>query len=399
MAKKRGNGEGSIIQRKDGRWQATITAGHDANGKPKRRAFYGKTRKEAVSKMNEALQSLQQGNYVEPSRITFGEWIQRWLDDYAKPKTRQTTWESYEVIIKTHIIPDLGKIPLAKLQASDLQRFYNQKLQSGRIKDNSGLSTRYVRYMHTLIKKSLDQALKENLISKNMANATQPPTVKTKKMTCLTEDQLVTLIDVARQDRLAAAFILDIATGLRRGELLGLKWDVLDLSKGNIVVKRQLLSVKGGSVIEEDIKTKSSERNIPIPANIVKELKVHKARQAKEKLAFGEAYQNNNLVFCKEDGSLLDPREFTKRFQGLLKKAELPKIRLHDIRHSHASLLLAKGVSPKVIQERLGHSSITITLDLYSHLAPGMQEAASNMIDDLFHKEKDPIQAEHEQGK
>jgi integrase len=388
---KRGNGEGCVRQRKDGYWTAIITIGYDDNGKPKRKTFYGKTRKEVVAKMDEAKSQLMQGTFTEASKITLGEWMVKWLEEYKKPTIRQNTFESYYDVIKTHILPcGISRVKLQKIQACDLQSFYNDKLKNGRIDNKGGLSTRYVRYIHTLIREALEQALKENLVSRNMADATSPPTVKTKGMQILTKEQLQDFISVVREDRLATAFILDIGTGLRRGELLGLKWDCVDFKKSTIIIKRQLLSLKDGPVIEEDMKTKSSKRSIPLAENLIKELKAHKVRQAKEKLQIGDMYNDQGLVFCQEDGSPIEPKSFTKRFQNLLKQAGLPKLRLHDLRHTHASLLLSENIHPKVVQERLGHSSISMTLDLYSHLSPGLQEAASQKIDNLFETEKEP---------
>lgn len=392
MGKRRGNGEGSVIKRKDGLWQASISLGYQDNGKPKRRTFYGKTRKEAVEKMEEAKQSLKQGTYVEPNKIALGDWIEKWLENYKKPNLKQSTYEGYHITAKTHIIPSLGKIPLSKLQANDLQKFYIDKLTKGRVSDGSGLTTQYVRHMHIIIRGALQQAVKENLIPRNVADATEPPAVKHDKVTFLTEEQLQQFLSEVKNDRLSSAFILEIATGLRRGELLGLCWDSVDLEKGIITIRRQLLSLKDGLKLEDTTKTKSGKRSIPIPANVLKELKSHKVRQSKEKLQAGELYQENGLVFCKEDGTPLEPRNFTKKFQRLLKQAGLAKVRLHDLRHSHASLLLKKGIHPKIVQERLGHSSITVTLDKYSHLVPGLQEKATGLINDLFDtKEKDSL--------
>jgi integrase len=204
----------------------------------------------------------------------------------------------------------------------------------------------------------------------------------------LTEEELLTFFDAARNDRLYAAYVLAATTGLRRGELLGLCWDSVDLENGVITVQRQLLVLKEGITLEEATKSRSGRRSIVLTDDAIRELKAHRKRQLQERLLMGEAYQDHGLVFCKEDGTPLDPREFTKRFQRHLEKAGLPKVRLHDLRHTHASLLLARGVHPKIVQERLGHSSITMTLDLYSHLVPGLQEAAAATLNGLLSKEK-----------
>jgi integrase len=210
----------------------------------------------------------------------------------------------------------------------------------------------------------------------------------------LTEEELLTFLDVAKEDRLYAAYVLAATTGLRRGELLGLCWDCVDLEQGVITVKRQLQALKGGLVLEETTKSKSGRRSVVLTDDAIRELKAHRKRQLQEKLLLGWAYQDHNLVFCREDGRPLEPAWFTKHFERLLAKAGVPVVRLHDLRHTHASLLLARGVHPKIVQERLGHSSITMTLDLYSHLVPGLQEAAAATLNGLLSKQKGPARTQ-----
>jgi integrase len=389
MAKRRGNGEGTIYKRQDGTWAGQVSIGYDpVTGKLKRKSFYGKTRKEVVEKMAKALQEVRNGTFVEPAQTTFGEWLDKWLTGYKKGQLKPSTYESYETLINVHIKPGLGKIPIAKLQANMLQSFYNEKLEKGRADGKGGLSTRMVRYLHAIIRQALQQAVKEGLLPRNVADATSPPTVKNKQMRPLTEEELLQFFETSKEDRLFAAYVLAATTGLRRGELLGLCWDCVDIENGVITVQRQLLVLKDGLTLEETTKSNSGKRSIVLTDDAIQELKAHRRRQAQEKLLMGEAYQDSGLVFCKEDGTPLDPREFTKRFQRHLEKAGLPKVRLHDLRHTHASLLLARGVHPKVVQERLGHSSITMTLDLYSHLTPGLQEAAAATLNSLLSKEK-----------
>lgn len=389
MAKRRGNGEGSIYKRSDGLWVGKISVGYDpVTGKLKRKSFYGKTRKEVMDKMAQILQEVRNGTYVEPAQTSFGEWLDKWLTGYKKGQLKPSTFENYEILIKTHIKPALGKVPLAKLQAHMLQAFYNEKLEKGRADGKGGLSTRMVRYLHVIIRQALQQAVKEGLLPRNVADATSPPTVKNKQMRPLTEEELLAFFKVAKDDRLFAAYVLAVTTGLRRGELLGLCWDCVDLEQGTITVKRQLLTLKQGIVLEETTKSKSGRRNIILTDDAIRELKAYRKRQLQEKLLLGEAYQDKGLVFCKEDGTPLRPEEFTKRFQRWLKKAGLSRVRLHDLRHTHATLLLKAGVPAKIVQERLGHSSITMTLDLYSHVTPEMQKLAAATLNGLLSKEK-----------
>lgn len=254
----------------------------------------------------------------------------------------------------------------------------------------------YGRYLHVIIHQALQQAVKEGLLARNVADATTPPTIRNKQMRPLSEDELLIFLDHAKKDRLYAAYVLAVTTGLRRGELLGLCWDCVNLEHGTIAIQRQLLTLKDGLSLEETTKSRSGKRSITLPDDAIRELKEYKRKQAEEKLLLGEAYQDHGLVFCNEDGSMFDPRNFTKRFQYQLEKAGIQKVRLHDLRHTHASLLLSRGVHPKVVQERMGHSSITITLDLYSHLAPGLEEAAAASLNGLLSKEKSPAKAQGE---
>lgn len=262
MSKKRADGEGTIYKSKyknkkgeqKERWVGQITYGYNSKtGKLMRKSFYGKGQKEVKDKIKEALKVLEKGTFVHNSKSTFGEWLEIWLNNYSKPTVRPSTWESYKTISDVHIIPALGMIPLAKLKAADLQRFYNEKLKNGRKrdgkkhKDKNGLSTRYVRHMHSIIRKALQQAFKENMVHVNIADAAEPPTVKTKEMQPLTEEQVSMFLETAKDDRLIAAYLVALSTGVRRGELLGLKWDCVDLKEGAITIKRQLLSLTTGS--------------------------------------------------------------------------------------------------------------------------------------------------------
>jgi len=398
MAKRRGNGEGSISKRSDGSWVGQVSTGYDpVTGKPKRKSFYGKTRKEVADKMAQPMQEVRNGMYIEPSTITLGEWMDKWLVAYKKGQLRPGTYENYEVLINTHINPSLGKIPLSKLQPHTLQNFYNEKLESGRMNGKGGLSTRTVRYFHAIIREALEQAVKEGILPRNVADATNPPVIKNKQMQLLTESELLTFLESVKEDRLYAAYVMVATTGLRRGELLGLCWDCVSLEKEVITVKRELLALNKGLLMQENTKTKSGRRSITLTDDSVRELKTYKKKQLQERLFMGEAYQDNGLVFCKEDGTALNPKDFTKHFQRLLINAGVPKVRLHDMRHLHATLLLQRGIPAKLVQERLGHSSITMTLDLYSHVTPEMQKLAAESLNGLLSKKNNPAKAQGEQ--
>ncbi len=395
MAKKqkptrRGHGEGSIYQRPDGTWACQASLGNNLiAGKRIRTTIVRDTRREVADELTRILGAKQRGEYIETSTYPLGEWLDKWLNEYKKAQLRPLTFESYAGLIERHIKPALGKVPLGKLQPHMLQTFYNEKLASGRRDGKGGLSTRMVRYFHAVIREALQQAVKEGLLPRNVADATSPPVIRNEPMRPLTEAELRAFYQSAKDDRLFPAFLLAATTGLRRGELCGLCWDSIDLGKGSLVVQRQLLTPKGEDgktelVLEDTTKTKAGRRTVSLTDDAVRELKAHRKQQLRERLLLGPAYQDQGFVFCQADGSPTDPRNITKHFQRLLKKAGLPKVRLHDLRHTHASLLLSRGVHPKIVQERLGHSSITMTLDLYSHLASGMDEAAAATLNGLF---------------
>jgi integrase len=389
--RRRGAGEGSIYQRPDGKWAGQITVKYDPiTGRRERKTVISETQRKVADELARIRHELATDTYIEPAACTLGDWLDKWMVQYKKGELKRSTYESYERLIRTHIKPSLGNIPLAKLQPHMLQGFYNEKLESGRLDDKEGgLSTRMVRYFHAIIRQALQQAVREGILPRNVADATSPPVIRNKQMRPLTEDELLKFFEVAKEDRLFPAFVLVATTGLRRGEVCGLKWDCVDLEEGVLITRRQLLILDDGLHLEEDTKSKRGRRRITLTDDAVRELKAHRARQAEEQLLLGKAYQKNNLVFCKADGTKIDPREFTKHFQRLLEEAGLPRVRLHDLRHTHASLLLARGVHPKIVQERLGHSSITMTLDLYSHMTPGLDEAAAATLNGLLRKNKE----------
>ena len=241
--------------------------------------------------------------------------------------------------------------------------------------------------------------MKENLVQRNVSEATRLPKLEYRKKCPLTTEQLKVFLSVVRKERLYPAFLLEIATGLRRGELLALRWSTVDFKKGLIMIRQTLTRsrVDGGktktALIFQDPKTKASRRDIPLPNGVLEELKAHKARQAQEKLLIGEAYQDNDLVFCTPDGKPLDPRNILRLHTALLKNAKLPHISFHDLRHQFATLLLDEGIHPKVVQEMLGHTKISTTLDIYSHVSTELKEKAANRLDEVLNFKSDKKEA------
>ncbi|HHW42537.1 MAG TPA: site-specific integrase [Desulfotomaculum sp.] len=391
MAGKRGHGEGTIYKRKDGRWEAKASIGFDpATGKPKRLTKYFKTRKEAQDWLAKVAHEKATGIFVEPHRVTVGEWLDRWLEVYVRPSVRDTTYQNYETYIRVHIMPVLGDKPIQKLMPGDLQAFYNAKLEGGRADGKEGgLSTRAVRYLHFLLSAALKQAVKEGLVSRNVAEATTPPKQGKKEIQYLTTEEIKRFLQVARESRYYVAMLTELGTGLRRGELLGLKWEDVDLKRGVITVRRQLVRAKGGPVFHEP-KTDAGVRTVTLPAEVLRELKAHKARQNEEKLLLGNAYEDSGLVFCQANGRRLEPRNFTRHFDNLLKKTGIRHVSFHSLRHTHATELLRLGVNLKTIQGRLGHSNFNVTANFYAHIADELQQEAAEKINGVLKVKKQP---------
>lgn len=387
---KRGNGEGSIYQRKDGRWVAEITL----EGR-KRKFVYGKTRKEVQEKLKVALHEQQQGTLVEhTSRQTLEQFLNDWLENSQKQSVRPRTFERYEEVARLHIIPMLGRHQLQKLSAQHLQAFYAQKLKEG-------LSTTTVGIFHNVLHKALDTAMKWGLVARNVCDLVSPPRTKGFEIKPLSVDEIHRLLTATRGHYLEALFTLALASGMRRGELMGLKWQDINFATSTLQVRRILTRVPtmlkaGESYVESEPKTQKSRRNIIIASFALDVLKQHRIRQLEAKLKAGSTWKEHDYVFCTSVGTHLNPtRDILDQLKSLLKKAGLPNIRFHDLRHSSATLLLSMGIHPKVVQELLGHSNISMTMDVYSHVLPSMQQdAISKLNDALENYGKDDVDKE-----
>ena len=395
--KRRGNNEGTVSRRRDGRWEAKFHAGYDAEtGNPKRITRYFKTRAEAQDWLAQMQYERNVGLFVEPHKITLKDWVTHWVEVYKKPTVRSKTWDTYSGLVKNHIIPSLGHIPLMQLRTSDLQKFYNEKRRSG-------LSSRTIHMIHQVISGSLKQALKEQLVKRNAAEAVTLPPLKYQEISPLSAEDVSSFLAAAKGHRLYAAFLLALGTGLRRGELLALRWRDVDFKYGTITVRQSLgrEKVEGGitktALVFNEPKTKKSRRTIAVPQEALKELKAHKAQQNEEKLFFGPAYQDNNLVFCAANGKPLDPDNFARVHAQLLKKAGIPHVSVHTLRHTSATLLLQADEHPKVVQEMLGHTRISTTLDIYSHTNPGLLRRAADKLNDFLVPKEKPSTREDRQ--
>lgn len=397
---KRGNGEGTISKRKNGTWCAAISNGvNPETGKPKRVFFYGRTRQEVAEKLNKAIHNQSLGTFVTPSKIIFSSWLDIWLFEYKRLSVRPSTFESYEYLTRVHIKPTLGKLYLKDIRSDHLQKLYNEKYRSGKIDGTGGLSSRTVRYIHNIICEALSCAVKNNLLNNNVADTDiiTLPRKEKREIRILTIDEQKAFLEALDGERLRAAFILALGSGIRQGELLALRWqEDIDLKQGIININRTVKRVKtfdGKSknktkIIFQEPKTKSSKRTIPLPAGVIQEIKEHRKRQLEEKLLAGEVYYDNDLVFCNELGKITEPATLTRIYKRILKKAELSDMNLHALRHTYATRLLEANEHPKVVQELLGHSDISMTLNTYSHVMPELKKAAADKINFLFVGEK-----------
>jgi len=297
--------------------------------------------------------------------LTVGEYLTQWLDDSVKGTVRMSTYEVHRHMIQPHINPALGRLRLKDLTPVHVRSFYREKLESG-------LSSATVRKMHSILRKALKQAVLDGLIPRNVCEAVKPPKVEHKEISPLDREQVKALLEAASGDRLEALYVLAVHTGMREGELLGLRWEDADLGRGVLRLRRALVR-EGGRAVLGDLKTPKSRRSVRLTRAAGDALRSHLERQLEEMERMGSLYQPGGLVFATESGTLTNPSNLRIRsFKPLLKRAGLPDICFHDLRHTCATLLLSQGTHPKLVQELLGHATIAMTLDTYSHFLPSM---------------------------
>jgi integrase len=367
MGKRRGNNEGSIYQRPDGRWCAQVSIGG------RRLTKYAATQRDCREWLKETIAQVDNGLTFNGARTDLATYFSEWLD-IIKPTVHIRTWQQYSHVAQRHLMPSLGRIKLNDLRPDQIQAVYTSKLEAG-------IGARTVRLMHAILHRCLNQALKWGLISRNPADAVDKPKQRRLEIVALDLAQTKKLLTVAEGDRLEALFRLAVHTGLREGELLGLRWSDLDPNTGALQVQRQLQRISGQGIVFADTKTATGRRQVVLGPAMLKQLREHGKRQKEERLFTGERWCDQGLMFTTTIGTPLDPANVLKHFKELLAKAELPDIRFHDLRHTAASLMLQQGVHPKVVQERLGHSTVSLTLDVYSHVVPSLQRDAADIMD------------------
>lgn len=365
---------GQLIERGKGRWLVRIFLGRDEEGK---RRYHNKTihgrKKDAQAYLTRELRKKDIGQFSEPSRDFLGPFLRGWLETAVKPRVRETTFKSYQQQIRVHILPRLGNVRLSNLTPAEIQKAYNDMGEE--------VSPRTIRYVHSVLKNALDQAVKWKKVTQNPAEYVDLPRQQRKEIRVLSTIEVKRFLQEANSSRFYVFFSLLVSTGIRPGEARGLKWDDIDFENARLKIRRSM-SVNGKL---EEPKTASSKRSIPLSNRVIEELKDHRDLQDKEKSIEGR-YEDNNLVFANQIGGPIHYRNLIRRyFKPTLKKAGLPEnIRLYDLRHTCATLLLSDGENIKVVSERLGHSNISLTLNTYTHVLPNMQEKATKRMEKLL---------------
>jgi integrase len=406
MGKRRGQNEGSIHRRKDGRWVASVSIGWK-NGQRQRKHFFANSRGEVAEKLKAALRTHQLGLPIAHERQTVQQFLERWLTDVCEPSVRARTLESYKATVKLHIVPELGPIQLTKLSPQHVQGFVKEKCQprncrrcrgTGKLvkQDNepkdcpfckgSGqrrLSPRSVEYAFSVLSRALNVAVRWDLVPRNVCKSATAPRVPKHEIQPLSPEEARQFLESIKGDRNEALYAIALGLGLRKGEALGLRWEDVALDTGDLKVRYALQRLKGKVELVEP-KSERSRRQVALPDFAVRALKAHRVRQKEARLVAGSRWQDTGHVFTTSIGTPMDPRQVSREFRKALIKAGLGQQRFHDLRHTAATLLLVQGVPARVVMEVLGHSQISLTLNTYSHVSPALQREAAGKMDALL---------------
>lgn len=368
---KHANGEGSIYRRqRDGRWCSTLSLEGT-----RRKSYYGKTRREVAAKLTVALKAHRDGLPIAGERETVGQFMKAWLAT-IRPSVRASTYRGYESKCRTHIIPEIGRHPVARLTPQNVELFL-----AGRVA--AGSSPRTVQHLRAILRAALNDAMKWGRVMRNAAALVDGPRVPETEVRPLTPAEARGVLDAMRGDRLEALYSVALAMGLRQGEALALRWDDIDFAAGTLTVSASM-DRSGGTPVRTETKTRRSRRTLALPDFAAVALRAHRGRQLEERLAAGVEWEDHGLVFSRRDGRPLLGVNVTRDFQRTLARAGLRRMRFHDLRHACATLLLAQGVGPRVVMEVLGHSNISLTMNLYAHVLPESQRHAAEQMDALF---------------
>ena len=369
---------GSIKQRSKGSWTIILDSGRDPSTGKRRQRWHTirGTKKQAEAKLAELIHETDNGLYIKPAKVTLGEFFERWLKDYAASRVRATTLEGYQWRAKS-VVTALGNVRLVDLRPELLQRYYTEKL-------GAGLAAGTLLKHHNLVREALATAVRWKLIPANVAELVDPPRITHKEMKALTPEEIQRLLDVCQGTPWHTIFHTLIWTGLRRSELLGLRWKDVDSLLASLRVTQVLHQLGDGTFVYTEPKTAKGRRAVSLTPASCLMLQALNERQEHDAALLGIPFTGDNLVFSHPDGTPRRPDTLTKALPRYARKAGLTGVRLHDLRHTHASLLLKLNANPKTVSDRLGHASVQITMDVYSHLLPGVQEAAVAGLDALL---------------
>jgi integrase len=366
------------VKKRGNTWSYIVDIGRDPiTGKRRQKTKGGFPRqKDADAALRKILNELDANRYLEPSKESFSSYMEFWFTSHYQKRIKETTASSRKYLMDKHLIREnpFANKPLSKITTEDIDAFYNLKL-------DEEYSTSTIRKLHQLLNQAFGQAVKWKKISSNPVINADPPSVKKEEMKIWSFDEIDSFLNQCKGERHYLTFLLAIYTGMRKGELLGLKWSDIDFGKKSIRIQRSLSHIPNKGYLLSTPKTKKSKRQVPIPDSLVKELKAHKERQETQRKRLGEQYQDQDLVICTEIGTLQDPRNVLRVMKRISKAANVTSIRFHDIRHTHASILISEGVDIVRVAARLGHSDPTITLKNYAHLIPNQDDEVA----DIFH--------------
>ena len=391
---------GTVFQRNPKRgasWYMKFDLPTQADGKRRTKTLRaGRTKREAEEALSKALAEIDQGTYLKPARQTVSQYLEQWLSDCARTTVGGRTFHRYSELIRLDVLPTLGQLQLQSLRGSHLQSLYNKLLESGRADGKGGLSPQTVISVHRVLHKSLEQAKRWHLISSNPVDDVDPPRAVHHEMKTWDGDQVVTALESAEGRWIYMPLLLALGTGMRAGELLGLKWDDINLSVGVLICRRAAAVADNRASTPIEFKTPKSglSRQISLPAVLVDALKQHYKNQCQERETLGLALTNDDLVISYPDGKPMRSDGLLKRFQTFLISAGLPAITWHQLRHTHCSLLLMDGTSMKVVSERLGHSRTTVTMNTYAHIYKPMHDSAALSIGKHLQREPKNIRLE-----
>ena len=379
MAKRRPQGDGTIHKRKDGRWEARLVIGHKNDGSPMYKSVFAKTQKQALKLLHSAIETYRDVDLTEDSRMTLGEWLDKWLDEYMIFTIRESTLDSYRSMVKNQVKPFIGGKQISSLTTADMQKFYKKIKKEGRVREHpihgKTLADSMVRGVHMMLHEALDTAVKERLIAKNPTYGTTVPKCNYPEKQILGDNQLETFLEAIKgHEYWCDFFYVEVMTGLRRGEICGLRWQDINFEENKLQVKRSVSVKKGGGVSIGETKTETGVRCIQMPPSVAELLK------SKRQTAITEWVFPHFL----HPEQPISPASAYRKLKVILKNAELPLIRFHDLRHTFATHATQGGVDPKTLAGILGHTNASFTLDTYTHVTSDMQKSASLVVGNMM---------------